>query len=123
MQRRLSAAQHDALLLEETKDDKFFQKEVTQAIKESSLSIAKAIGDIGQSLAQANMMMARSMEMVAQSMNMPDQSYNFEPFSKSGYMFQSMYYNNRLQTDGNNEQHSRNMNFSDIFKDDTQSSF
>ena len=123
MERRLSSAQRDALLLEETKDDKVFRKEITQAVKESTLSVAKAIGDIGQSMAQACMMMARSMEMIAQSMSMPDQSYNFQPFSQSGNGLQRLNLNNTVHTEGNIGHHSRNVNFSDILRDDTQSSF
>lgn len=62
MERRLSAAQRDSLFMEEAKNDKVFRKELTDPIKESTVSMAQALQGISTSMVHVSTMLARSME-------------------------------------------------------------
>lgn len=64
MERRLAAAGRDALFIEESKNDKVFRKELTDAIKESTVAMAQALQGIGQSMAQVSTVLGKSMEMI-----------------------------------------------------------
>lgn len=64
MERRLSAAERDALFMEESKNDKVFRKELTDAIKESTVAMSQALQGIGQSMAQVSTVLGKSMEMI-----------------------------------------------------------
>ena len=50
LERRLSAAKREALFIEESKNDKVFRKELSNAIKESTTSMAQALQGISQSM-------------------------------------------------------------------------
>lgn len=71
MERRLSAAQRDSLFMEEAKNDKVFRKELTDAIKESTVSMAQALQGISTSMVHVSTMLAKSMEVMAHSSTMP----------------------------------------------------
>ncbi len=75
LERRLSAAQRDALLLEENKDEKLFRKQLTETLKESTQSMAKALSSISQSMMHVGNAIAQNMQMMAQSMAVPQNSH------------------------------------------------
>lgn len=65
LERNLSAAKRDALFLEESKNDKIFRKELTDAIKESTVSMAQALQGISQSMVQVSTVLGKSIEFMA----------------------------------------------------------
>jgi hypothetical protein len=50
--------------MEESKNDKVFRKELTDAIKESTVAMSQALQGIGQSMAQVSTVLGKSMEMI-----------------------------------------------------------
>eukprot|EP00794_Sanderia_malayensis_P010301 gene10301-11364_t len=87
LQRRLSAAQRDSILMEESKDDKIFRQQLTETLKESSQSMAKAMNSISQSMMHVSNAIAQNMQMMAQSFAMPQNShpYNYQSFSEQNH--------------------------------------
>lgn len=65
LERRLSAAKRDALFIEESKNDKVFRKELTNAIKESTASMAQTLQGISQSMVHVSTALGKSMELMA----------------------------------------------------------
>eukprot|EP00794_Sanderia_malayensis_P008481 gene8481-9385_t len=65
MERRLSAAQRESILLDEAKEEKIFRKELTDALKSSTQSFATALESMSKSMTEIGTVFAKSMEMVA----------------------------------------------------------
>ena len=61
MERRLSAAQRDTILLQEAKEDRMFRRELTDALKSSTHVFASALDNMSKSMAQMGSVFAQSM--------------------------------------------------------------
>ena len=85
LERRLSAAKRDALFIEESKNDKVFRKELTNAIKESTTSMAQALQGISQSMVPVSTVLGKGMELMA-----GQASYNPQ-FQNLGYVGRQTY--------------------------------
>lgn len=66
LQRQLSAAQRDKLLLQESKEDSQFKRDVVDAMKQSDKTFADAMTQMSQSIAQVGQCMAQSMQIMGQ---------------------------------------------------------
>eukprot|EP00794_Sanderia_malayensis_P014422 gene14422-biopygen11518 len=75
LEKALSAAQRDHMLINEAKEDTKFRKELAQSMKQSSNLLSEAIKDIGSSMKQIGEGISHSMELLARAMA-NNQSYN-----------------------------------------------
>lgn len=71
LERALSAKQRDALLLDEAKEDKFFWKDLTDALKESTKCMAEGFQGFTQAVVQMSAVLGKSLETVVQSSYVP----------------------------------------------------
>ena len=73
MERALSAAERDSILMEDAKEDKRFRREMAEAMKASVASFSEALGTVSASMMQISNSLSRSMELIAQSLQQPQQ--------------------------------------------------
>ena len=83
MERALSAAQRDGILLNDAKEDRVCRNKMVDVMKTSSESIASALEKVGDSMILMSNSLSRSMETLAQSLSAPqqiqqDQAFNFQ---------------------------------------------
>lgn len=64
MERQLSAAQQDQLLMQESKVDSQFKKDMTEAIKQSDQTFANAMQQMSQSIVQVAEGLTQSMKII-----------------------------------------------------------
>ena len=99
MERQLSAAQRDQLLLNESKEDAQFKRDMAEAIRQSNETFATAIQQMSMSIMQVAQGMARSMEMMSNVICQQNQQqlYQSQPtferessFQRQGYFPQTL---------------------------------
>ena len=73
LQRSLSSAQRDPLLINEAKDDASFRKELTKAMKESNETFSRSVESMSNSVNQLGDGICRSMEMLSRAIYMSNQ--------------------------------------------------
>ena len=83
LERKLSSAQRDQLLLQEAKEDNKFRKELSESIRESTASFSQSIETIGRSITQLGESMCKSMELLSRSMMQNANNNTFNP----GFMY------------------------------------
>ena len=66
LEKALSAAQRNKMLLEEAKEDARFRKEMTDSMKESSTTFAHGIKDVSKAILEIGAELSRSNEMLSQ---------------------------------------------------------
>ncbi len=79
MERALSAAERDSLLMGDAKEDKRFRREMAEAMKASAASFSDALGTVSATMMQISNSLSRSMELIAQSLQQPQQSQQPQP--------------------------------------------
>lgn len=68
LQRNLSSAQRDKILIDEAKDDAMFRKEMVEAIKDSTRCFTESVNTLGTSMVQMTNSIGRSIEVLAQAL-------------------------------------------------------
>ena len=68
LERNLSAAQRDQLLIQEAKEDSKFKRDLTNVMRESSDKFAESVKVIGQSMTDLGTGISRSIEMLSVAM-------------------------------------------------------
>jgi hypothetical protein len=71
MERQLSAAQRDQLLLQESKEDSKFKRDMTKAIKQSDQTFANAMQQMSQSIVQVVESLTQSMKVFVRGSGQP----------------------------------------------------
>ena len=71
LEKNLSAAQRDQLLLTEAKEDSKFRKDLEEAMRQSTTSFSSALDGINQSMTQIGNGLCRSLDNLAQAMREP----------------------------------------------------
>ena len=71
MQKTLSAAQRDQVLLNKAKEDNQFRKDLAAAMRESTNSFSKALDGMSNSMVQIGAGISRSLEVMAHAMMAP----------------------------------------------------
>ena len=77
LERQLSAAQRDQLLLKESKEDSQFKKDMADAIKQSDQTFANAMQQMSQSISQVAHGMTQSMQAMSQAFLQQNNSTNY----------------------------------------------
>ena len=67
LEKTLSAAQRDKLLLNEAREDSTFCKNLAEATRQSTESFSNALKDVSNSIMQVGNGISRSMEMISQA--------------------------------------------------------
>jgi len=80
MERQLSAAQRDQLLLQESKEDSKFKKDMTEAIKQSDQTFANAMQQMSQSIVQVAESLTQSLRVIGQGFMQPNNQHAFTPY-------------------------------------------
>lgn len=101
LERKLSSAQRDQLLLQESKEDANFRRELSEAIRESTVSFSQSVETIGRSITQLGESMCKSMEILSRSM-LQSANNTFNP----GLMYQNSSHSNLPQYSQNYPQRS-----------------
>ena len=109
MERALSAAQRDGILLNDAKEDKVFRKEMVEVMKTSSESFASALERVGDSMILISNSLIRSMEMLAQSLSAPHGMQQHQAFN-----FQNQYQQQSYQGTLYQNQHSQHSQHSSV---------
>ena len=101
MERQLSAAQRDQLLMQESKEDSQFKKDMTEAIKQSDQTFANAMQQMSQSIVQVAEGLTQSMKVISQVFMQPvmqsnNQQQAFTPYQQpyTGLTSSAAVYNN-----------------------------
>ncbi|XP_046843506.1 uncharacterized protein LOC124437579 [Xenia sp. Carnegie-2017] len=95
LERQLSAAQRDQLLLKEAKEDAQFRKDMTDAIKQSDVTFATAMQQMSQSIAQVAQSMQMMTQVCAQQNNhLQGMPYSPNPYHVPGHMPNATFHNN-----------------------------
>eukprot|EP00794_Sanderia_malayensis_P011557 gene11557-12747_t len=81
LEKRLSAAQRDNLLVKEAKDDAQFKKDLCQAMRESTASFSESIKEISNSMTGIGNGICRSIEMLLKALL--QQNQNNRPVSQN----------------------------------------
>lgn len=71
LEKSLSAAQRDQLLVNEAKEDSKFRKDLAEAMQQSTISFSRALEGVSQSMIQIGTGLCRSLENLAQAMQDP----------------------------------------------------
>ena len=82
MERQLSASQRDQLLINESKEDSQFKKDIAKAIRQSNETFSQAMQQISMSMLQVAEGFTQSIEVLARAMvNKPSQpQYQHPPY-------------------------------------------
>ncbi len=94
LERNLSAAQRDQLLVKEAKEDSKFKRDLADVMRESSNKFAESVKAIGQSMTDLGTGISRSIEMLSSAMMM-QQAHGAHPpnqnvfYQQHGYPSQS----------------------------------
>ena len=107
LERRLSAAQHDTILMNEAKEDKEMKKELASVMRESKDSFKEAMDSMSGAMIQLAQGFTRSMELLSQSLLAGQQPMNQNLFyqNAASQFFQQQFHNqagqpNALQGQG-----------------------
>lgn len=68
LERRLSAAQRDSLLMKEAKDDAHFKKDLCEAMRESTAAFAGSLKEISTSMMNIGNGICKSIEALSQAL-------------------------------------------------------
>ena len=80
VERQLSASQRDQVLLNESKEDARFKRDIAEAIRQSNTTFAESMQQMSHSIAEVAHGFSRSAEMLCQAiMQQPIQLNNFQP--------------------------------------------
>ncbi|XP_057305334.1 uncharacterized protein LOC130642262 [Hydractinia symbiolongicarpus] len=84
LERKLSSAQRDTLLLREAKEERSDRKELQEMIKNSNESFTAALNNISQAMLQISETMSHSMQLMAQSFSQQagPSSQNYESYGR-----------------------------------------
>ena len=97
MERQLSAAQRDELLINEAKEDSQFKKSLAEAIQQSNETFAQSMQQMSMSIMQVAQGLSRSMEIMSQAL-VQQLPYNFQnpstPMQYNGGQNHTNYYQN-----------------------------
>ena len=88
MERTLSAAQRDQLILKESKEEMNFKKEMTEIMKESSKNTVNAISGMTTAIENIGSGLSRSIEMLAAVFAHQQQQQQFQPQQFQPQQFQ-----------------------------------
>ena len=88
MERTLSAAQRDQLILKESKEEMNFKKEMTEIMKESSKNTVNAISGMTTAIENIGSGLSRSIEMLAAVFAHQQQQQQFQPQQFQQQQFQ-----------------------------------
>ena len=81
MERQFSASQRDELLMNESKEDSQFKKDIAEAIRQSNETFAKSMQHTSMSMLQVAQGFTRSFDVLASVMaNNPGQQYQYPPY-------------------------------------------
>ena len=72
MEKQLSAAQRDQLLISEAKEDAQFRKDLAQAMRESTASFNESIKNISEAMVSLGAGVCRSIEMLSHALQEPN---------------------------------------------------
>ena len=75
LERRLSAAQRDGLLIKEAKDDAQLKKDLCEAMRESTTAFSESIKEISNSMTNIGNGICRSIELLSQALLQQNQNY------------------------------------------------
>ena len=75
LERRLSAAQRDGLLMKEAKDDSQFKKDLCEAMRESTAAFSESIKEISSSMTNIGNGICRSIEVLSQALVQQNQTH------------------------------------------------
>ncbi len=85
MERQLSAAQRDQLLLQESKEDSKFKRDMTKAIKQSDQTFANAMQQMSQSIVHVAESLTQSMKVFIQCSGQPVMRPVMQPNNQTPY--------------------------------------
>ena len=71
LQKTLSAAQRDELLIKEAKEDALFRKDLAEAMRESTASFSRSIESVSKTMTDLGAGVCRSIEMLSQALQQP----------------------------------------------------
>ena len=82
LERQLSASQRDQLLINESKEDSQFKKDIAEAIRQSNETFAQSMQQMSMSMLQIAQGFTQSIEVLARAMvNKPSQpQYQYPPY-------------------------------------------
>ena len=72
LEKSLSAAQRDQLLIKEAKEDAQFRRDLAEAMRQSTESFAQSIKDVSKAMADLGAGVCRSIEMLSRAMQQPN---------------------------------------------------
>ena len=101
MERQLSAAKRDELLLKESKEDSQFKKDMAAAIRESNRTFENSMQHMSSSIAQVGQSLTQSMEIMARAF-MQQNSPNM-PFAHHYSLHAPIYHNHGIHQVRNSE--------------------
>ena len=79
LQRNLSAAQRDKMLLEEAKEDAQFRKDMTEAIRESTECFSKGVKEMSSAMLEVSGSMSQSIQMLTNALLQQQQIQSYGP--------------------------------------------
>ena len=79
LQRNLSAAQRDKILLDEAKEDAQFRKDMAEAIRESTESFSKGVKEMSSAMLEVGGSMAQSIQMLTNALLQQQQIQSYGP--------------------------------------------
>ena len=90
---QLSAAERDKLLINKSKEEAMFRKEMTEAIKESNLTFIRAMETFGTSMTAVAQSLSKSVENMARACIVNDPPFYHQPRPaphRHGFQFHGM---------------------------------
>ena len=79
LQRNLSAAQRDKILLDEAKEDAQFRKDMAEAIRESTESFSKGVKEMSSAMLEVGGSMSQSIQMLTNALLQQQQIQSYGP--------------------------------------------
>ena len=111
LERNLSAAQRDQLLIQEAKEDCKFKRDLTNVMRESSDKLAESVKVIGQSMTDLGTGISRSIEMLSVAiMQQQQQQQQANPLNQNVFYQQHEYPSHPIQPVSNDHPCSQMMN-------------
>ncbi len=102
MERQLSAAKRDELLLKESKEDSQFKKDMTEAIRQSNKTFENSMQQMSSSIVQVAQSLTQSMEIMGRAI-MQQNSPNNMPYPHHYPLHVPVYNNHGIQQVSNSE--------------------
>lgn len=89
LEKKLSAAQRDGLLIKEAKEDAQFRKDLAEAMRESTASFSHSIESVSKAMTDLGAGVCRSIEMLSQALQ--------QPYAVRAPVNQNLFYQNPMQ--------------------------